>query len=138
MRWFLDALTKNYATFDGRARRKEYWLFVLFYCVASVALVIVDGIIGTLNEAVGIGLFSGLFLLATLMPALAVTVRRLHDTNRRGWWVLINVIPIVGALVLLFFNLQDSQPGGNRFGPNPKGVLGPGTPMPVVVRDTTT
>ena len=135
MKWFLNGLTKNYATFEGRARRKEYWLFVLFYCLTIVALMIVDGIIGTLDEEVGVGLLSGLFFIATLVPTFAVTVRRLHDINRRGWWVLINVIPVVGALVLLVFNVQDSQPGANRFGPNPKGVIGPGTPMPDVVRD---
>lgn len=135
MKWFLDAMTKNYATFEGRARRKEYWLFVLFCWLAVVALLIVDDIIGTINEKVGVGLLSGLFVLAALIPALAVTVRRLHDTNRSGWWILIKLIPVVGALVLLVFTVQDSQPGANRFGPNPKGVIGPGTPMPVVVRD---
>ena len=135
MKWFLEALTAKYATFDGRARRKEYWYFVLFYCLAMVALVIVDGITGTLEEEAGVGLLSGLFVLATLIPTLAVTVRRLHDTNRSGWWILINIIPIIGGIVLLVFTVQDSQPGGNRFGPNPKGVIGPGTPMPIVVRE---
>ena len=135
MRWILNALTKDYATFEGRARRKEYWLFALFYCASAVVLMIVDGFIGTLNEEAGVGLLSGLFILAALIPGLAVTVRRLHDTNRRGWWILITVIPVLGAVVLLIFTAQDSQPGANRFGPNPKGVIGPGTPMPVVVRD---
>jgi len=135
MKWFLEALTAKYATFDGRARRKEYWYFVLFYCLALVALVIVDGIIGTLEEEAGAGLLSGLFVLVTFVPTLAVTVRRLHDTNRRGWWILINIIPVIGEIVLLIFTVQDSQPGANRFGPNPKGVIGPGTPMPTVVRE---
>ena len=134
MNWFLEAM-KKYATFEGRARRKEYWYFVLFCLLAIVALSIVDGIAGTFDEEVEIGLFGGLFILATLLPSIAVTVRRLHDTNRSGWWVLINFIPIVGALVVLVFTLQDSQPGANRFGPNPKGVLGAGTPSPVVVRE---
>ncbi len=135
MKWFLEALTAKYATFDGRARRKEYWYFVLFYCLALVALVIVDGITGTLDEEAGAGLLGGLFVLVTFIPTLAVTVRRLHDTNRRGWWILINIIPIIGGIVLLIFTVQDSQPGANRFGPNPKGVIGPGTPMPIVVRE---
>jgi uncharacterized membrane protein YhaH (DUF805 family) len=135
MRWVLNALTKDYATFAGRARRKEYWLFMLFYALGVVVLMIVDRSIDTLHREVGIGLLSGLFILATLIPSFAVTVRRLHDTNRRGWWILLIVIPVVGALVLLVFAAQDSQPGANRFGPNPKGVIGPGTPMPVVVRD---
>ena len=126
MKWFLEALTKKYATFEGRARRKEYWYYVLFYFLAIFVLAIVDQVTGTLDEEAGIGLLSGLFVLATLIPTIAVTVRRLHDTGRRGWWVLLNLIPIVGGLVLIVFTVLDSQPGANRFGPNPKGVLGPG------------
>jgi len=132
MKWFLEALTKKYATFEGRARRKEYWFFVLFYVLAIVALTIVDGLAGTFSEEAEIGLFSGLFVLATFVPSLAVMVRRLHDTDRSGWWVLINFIPLIGAIVLLVFTVLDSQPGANRFGPNPKGVLGAGTPSPIV------
>ena len=134
MHWFLQAM-KQYATFEGRARRKEYWYFVLFYCLAVIALTVVDGIAGTLEEEAGIGLFSGLFVLGTFLPTIAVLVRRLHDTNRSGWWVLIKFVPVVGAIVLLVFTVQDSQPGGNRFGPNPKGVIGPGTPVAMVVRE---
>ena len=135
MKWFLDALKNKYATFKGRARRKEYWYFVLFYALAIVALAIVDGVVGTFSEEIGIGLFSGVFVLATFVPTLAVTVRRLHDTDRSGWWVLLDLVPFVGALVLFVFTVLDSQPGANRFGPNPKGVLGPGTPSPLVVRE---
>jgi uncharacterized membrane protein YhaH (DUF805 family) len=62
-------------------------------------------------------------------------VRRLHDTDRSGWWVLLDLVPVIGPLVLLVFTVLDSQPGANRFGPNPKGVLGPGTPSPSVVRE---
>ena len=127
MKWLLEVLTKKYATFEGRARRNEYWYFVLFYVLAIVALVIVDQMIGTFSEEAEIGLLSGLFVLATFIPSLAVTVRRLHDTDRSGWWILINFIPIVGAIVLLVFTLLDSQPGANRFGPNPKGVMGSGS-----------
>ena len=132
MKWFLEALTKKYATFEGRARRREYWFFVLFYVLAIVALTIVDGLAGTFSEEAEIGLFSGLFVLATFVPSLAVMVRRLHDTDRSGWWVLINFIPLIGAIVLIVFTVLDSQPGANRFGPNPKGVLGAGTPSPIV------
>jgi uncharacterized membrane protein YhaH (DUF805 family) len=126
MKGFLDVLKNKYATFEGRARRSEYWYFVLVYILILVALAFVDGLVGTLNEEAGIGLFSGLFALGTLVPGLAVAVRRLHDTNRSGWWVLIGIIPIVGDIVLIVFAAQDSQPGGNRFGPNPKGVIGSG------------
>jgi uncharacterized membrane protein YhaH (DUF805 family) len=128
MNWFLDAIKSKYATFEGRARRKEFWYFVLFYVLALIVLLIVDEITGTMNEEAGIGLLSGIFILATLIPYLAVTVRRLHDTDRSGWWVLINLLPVIGGIVLLVFAVLDSQPGGNRFGPNPKGVLGAGTP----------
>lgn len=134
MDWFLQAM-KKYATFEGRSRRKEYWYFVLFYCLLIIGLSIVDGFAGTFEEEAGIGLFSGLFVLGTFLPTIAVLVRRLHDTNRSGWWVLINFVPVLGAIVLLVFTVQDSQPGGNRFGPNPKGVIGPGTPVATVVRD---
>jgi uncharacterized membrane protein YhaH (DUF805 family) len=135
MKWFLDALMNKYATFDGRARRSEYWYFMLFYFLAVVALAIVDGIAGTFNEEAGMGLFSGLLVVALILPSLAVTVRRLHDTDRSGWWVLINFIPFIGVLVLFVFAALDSQPGANRFGPNPKGVMGPDTPSPSVVRE---
>jgi uncharacterized membrane protein YhaH (DUF805 family) len=128
MKWFLEALTKKYATFAGRARRSEYWYFVLFYILAAVALSIIDVVVGTYNEESGLGLLSGLFMLATIVPSLAVTARRLHDTDRSGWWLLLYFIPVLGALVLLVFMVLDSQPGTNRFGPNPKGVTGPGTP----------
>ena len=128
MKWFLDALRSKYATFTGRARRKEYWYFVLFYVLAFIVLAVVDGVTGTLDEEAGIGLLSAIFVLATIIPLLAVTVRRLHDTDRSGWWVLLNLIPIIGGIVLLVFTLLDSQPGANRFGPNPKGVMGAGTP----------
>jgi len=128
MKWFLDALRSKYATFTGRARRKEYWYFVLFYVLAFIVLLVVDGVTGTLDEEAGIGLLSAIFVLATIIPLLAVTVRRLHDTDRSGWWVLINLVPIIGGIVLLVFTLLDSQPGANRFGPNPKGVMGAGTP----------
>ena len=92
-----------------------------------VVLAIVDVIAGTYSEEAEMGLFSGLFVLATLIPTIAVLVRRLHDTDRSGWWVLINFIPLIGSLVLLVFAVLDSQPGANRFGPNPKGVMGSGS-----------
>ena len=122
MKWFLDVLTKKYATFEGRARRSEYWYFVLFYILILLALTFVDGLVGTLSEEAGIGVLGGMFALGTLVPALAVTVRRLHDTNRSGWWVLVGIVPILGDVVLLVFAALDSQPGANRFGPNPKGL----------------
>jgi uncharacterized membrane protein YhaH (DUF805 family) len=75
-----------------------------------------------LNATTGIGILGGLFALAMLIPSISVGVRRLHDTDRSGWWLLLGLIPVIGAIVLIVFYLLDSQPGENRFGPNPKAV----------------
>jgi uncharacterized membrane protein YhaH (DUF805 family) len=133
MNWYVQVL-KKYATFEGRARRREYWFFQLFNALAFIVLLLVDGLTGTISKDAGVGLLSGLYLLATLIPGFAVTVRRLHDTDRSGWWLLIAFIPVLGDIALVVFACLDSQPGANRFGPNPKGVLGPGTPSPSVQR----
>src|SRR5215212_6795304 len=119
MSWFVEAL-KKYAVFSGRSRRKEYWYFVLFVIIISTALNIIDGLIGAYEGTAGVGLLSSLFSLAILIPSIAVTVRRLHDIDRTGWWVLISLVPLVGWIVLLVFHIQDSTPGTNRYGPNPK------------------
>jgi uncharacterized membrane protein YhaH (DUF805 family) len=119
MSWFVEAL-KKYAVFSGRSRRKEYWFFVLFVVIISIVLNIIDGLIGAYDRSMGAGLLSTIFSLAILIPSIAVSVRRLHDINRTGWWVLIALVPLVGWIVLLVFHLQDSTPGTNRYGPNPK------------------
>lgn len=119
MNWFITAL-KNYAVFSGRSRRSEYWYFILFYLIIYVALAFVDGITGTYNSRSGIGLLTTIFALGLLIPSLSVSVRRLHDTDRTGWWLLIGLIPLIGVIVLIVFFAQDSGPGTNRFGPNPK------------------
>jgi uncharacterized membrane protein YhaH (DUF805 family) len=103
----------QYATFSGRARRSEYWWFYLAYVIASVAASIIDGILGVM--VLGVILALGL-----LIPSLAVSVRRLHDIGKSGWWLLIGLIPLVGVIVLLVFACQDSQPGTNQWGPSPK------------------
>jgi uncharacterized membrane protein YhaH (DUF805 family) len=123
MDWFLGALRK-YAVFEGRARRREYWFYVLFVVVISVVLTIADMMLGLYDAASGAGLLSCVFGLAVLIPSLAVGARRLHDTGRSGWWLLIGLIPLIGAIVLIVFFLLDSQPGTNPYGPNPKGVGG--------------
>jgi uncharacterized membrane protein YhaH (DUF805 family) len=125
MNWYLAAL-KKYATFEGRARRKEFWFFALFNFLAIVLLALIDGVLGTFSEEVGLGLFSGIYVLAIFIPSIAVTVRRLHDTDRSAWWILLSFFPLIGGLVLLVFEVLDSTPGENRYGPNPKGVPGPG------------
>lgn len=120
MYWFLAAL-KKYATFSGRAQRAEYWYFVLFYLLIFLGLSVVDSITGLYGTEAGMGLFGGLLTLGLFIPSIAVGVRRLHDTGRSGWWLLIALIPLVGAIVLLVFAVQDSAAGDNSYGPNPKG-----------------
>ena len=97
MNWYLEALRK-YAVFEGRARRKEYWYFALFNVIILIVLLVIDRMTGTFNPEVGVGLFGAIYLLGLLIPSLAVAVRRLHDTNRSGWWMLLGLIPLVGAL----------------------------------------
>src|ERR1041385_4943195 len=103
MNWYL-AVLKKYAVFSGRARRKEYWFFVLFNIVISIALAIVDTMLGT-GKATGIGVLTGIYTLAIIIPGIGVAARRLHDTSRSGWWLLIGFVPFIGGLVLLIFML---------------------------------
>jgi uncharacterized membrane protein YhaH (DUF805 family) len=121
MRWYLATLRK-YATFSGRARRSEYWYFVLFYMLFVFVLSFVDSVLGTYDASAGIGLLSGLFVLSMLLPAIAVGVRRLHDIGRTGWWLLVSFVPVAGFILLLVFTVRDSDPGDNAYGPNPKGA----------------
>jgi uncharacterized membrane protein YhaH (DUF805 family) len=118
MDWFVKAV-QQFAVFRGRARRKEYWFFVLFYALISSFLAVIDMIVGHFDSRSGAGLFSGLFALAMLLPAVAVSVRRLHDTNRSAWWLLVGVVPLLGTLVLLVFALSRGTPGANDYGPDP-------------------
>ena len=121
MNWYLIAL-KKYAVFSGRSRRKEYWYFYLFYILFIFVLTFIDIMIGTYDAVAEIGLIGGVFVLSMLIPLLAASVRRLHDTDRSGWWLLIALIPLIGAIVILVFTLQDSKPGENQYGSNPKEV----------------
>ena len=117
MNWYLEVL-KKYAVFNGRARRSEYWYFVLFNIIASVALALFDTVIGKMIGT-SISLFGTIYSLAVLLPGIGVSIRRLHDINRSGWWLLLALVPLVG-LVLIVFLAQDSDPAPNRFGRNPK------------------
>lgn len=114
MNWYLEVL-KKYAEFNGRARRQEYWMFMLFNILISFAIGFVEGFFGSA------GILSFVYALAVLIPGIAVTVRRLHDTGRSGWWVLISLVPVVG-IVLLVFMCLDSQSDGNQYGANPKAI----------------
>jgi uncharacterized membrane protein YhaH (DUF805 family) len=120
MNWYLKVL-KKYAVFNGRARRAEYWYFALVSIIISIILVVIDGATGSFNQETGFGLLSGIYTLAILIPAIAVGVRRLHDTNRSGWWILLALVPLIGFIVLIVFFVIDSDQGDNQYGSNPKG-----------------
>ena len=120
MHWYMEVLRK-YAEFNGRARRSEYWWFVLINVLVSMAIMLLD-------MFMGLGFLSFVYALAVLLPSLAVAVRRLHDTGRSGWWILVGFVPLIGAIVLLVFLFQDSEPGTNQYGPNPKQVPSPAQP----------
>ena len=107
MEYFTDAL-KRYADFTGRATRQDYWMYILFYIIFYIWLIIVDVVLGTL-------VLTGIFALAMLVPSLSIAARRLHDTGRTGWWQLIAFIPLIGAIILLFFLVQDSD-DDNEYG----------------------
>jgi uncharacterized membrane protein YhaH (DUF805 family) len=112
----------HYVKFDGRASRPAYWWWFLFAILVAIAASIIDAAIGSF------GVISGIAGLALLLPGLSVAIRRLHDTDHSGWWVLIGLIPIVGFIVLLIFYLRQSDPGENRYGPPPaEGVPAPST-----------
>jgi len=119
MNWYLEAFRK-FADFSGRARRKEYWMFVLFNVIISIVLSFADRALGLVSRDGGTGLLSGIYTLIVLIPGIAVAVRRLHDTGRTGWFILLGLIPCVGGIILLVFALQDSDMGTNEYGPNPK------------------
>ncbi|NTU73421.1 DUF805 domain-containing protein [Candidatus Roizmanbacteria bacterium] len=120
MHWYFEVL-KKYTVFNGRARRKEYWYFSLFNIIVIIVLIFINAVIDPagFRQGAGFGPLSSMYVLVTLIPGIAVSVRRLHDTDRSGWWLLIGFIPLA-SIVLLVFMVQDSTPGENKFGSNPK------------------
>ncbi|GJJ80080.1 DUF805 domain-containing protein [Pasteurella canis] len=118
MNWYLTVL-KNYATFSGRARRKEFWMYSLIHFLIISVLVFIDINLGTFDIEKKTGLISSIYVLATFLPTLAVSARRLHDINYSGWWVLLNIIPIGSLVVLIFCGFKGTS-GSNRFGQDPK------------------
>ena len=112
--YFIDVIKKHYVDFSGRATRTQYWMFVLFYFIGAFVLALLgdmDNIIGTLCS-----ILYALYALALLLPSLSIAVRRLHDTDKSGWWLLISLLPFVGGIVLLVFMVLPSTPAANRFG----------------------
>ena len=116
MNWYIEVL-KKYVTFSGRARRTEYWMFTLFNLIAAVILMAIDGALGSAP------ILYSIYMLAVLLPSLAVTIRRLHDTDRSGWWLLLVLIPLVGPIAMLVFMCLEGTRDENRFGADPKAAL---------------
>ncbi len=112
MEWYVKVL-KNYVGFEGRARRQEYWMFVLIHFIICLVLSTLEWI------AFLPGLLTGLYGLAVLLPSLAVTVRRLHDVGKSGWWILISLIPIIGAIILIVYMCDPSEESENQYGASP-------------------
>lgn len=114
MSWYLNAL-KKYTVFDGRARRKEFWMFALFNFIITLIIAFIESFLDT-------QIISIIYTLAILLPSIAISVRRLHDIGKSGYWYFIGFIPIIGSIWLLVLMCKDSQAGENIYGPNPKEI----------------
>ena len=125
MKWFLKVL-KQYSDFSTRARRKEYWIYSLFLTLFSFVMMVLDTILGLdfsmYDVSLGYGWLYTIFSLVTIIPSIAVSVRRLHDVGKSGKMLLIIFIPLIGAIWLLILALKDSEPVENQWGPNPKEI----------------
>ena len=129
MEWYLKVIRDNYANFKGRARRKEYWMFVLVYAIILIACMVLDNVLGTvfmidagpLGEiSLGYGWLYVICMLVHFIPALGLVVRRLHDVGKSGWFYLIFLIPIIGVIWLLVLYCTEGQKQDNKWGPDPK------------------
>ena len=118
MDWYLTVL-RSFSDFSGRARRKEYWMFTLFNAIFAAVASVLDRVLGLAGEA-GIGPLYGLYLLVVLVPGIAVAIRRMHDTGRSGWMLLVGLIPLIGVLLVLYWAIQEGEPRENAYGPDPK------------------
>ena len=116
MHWYTDVI-KKYAVFNGRAARPEFWWFALFNGIIFAVIYVVFWIIAGRSTGSAV---ADLYALAVFLPSLGVSIRRLHDTNRTGWWYLLVFIPLIGGIVLLVFMVLASDPGPNNYGPNPQ------------------
>lgn len=119
--YFLNIVKNQYANFDGRARRKEYWMYILVYVIIMVAFSILGAILGMIATVLAtiVSAISGLLGLALLVPTIAVGVRRLHDTNKSGWFMLLGLVPIV-QFYLIYLLVIEGDKGDNQYGPDPK------------------
>lgn len=122
MNWYLKVL-KQYADFNGRARRQEYWMFVLFNMIFVAVAALLDNLLGLTVGELPYGVLYFIYALFVLIPGLAVVVRRLHDINKSGWMILVSLIPFVGAIWLIVLYATEGTPGDNEYGSNPKEVI---------------
>ena len=132
MEWYLKVMRDNYANFSGRARRKEYWMFTLFFFLITVviyfllallAFFMTGDLINLMNTEwfpVVFGFSIIIYFLIHLVPSIAVTVRRLHDTGKSGWLYLLTFIPYIGGLIIFIFTVIEGDKGDNKYGPDPK------------------
>lgn len=114
MDWFIDPIKNHYFDFEGRATRKQFWMFVLFYILAAIVIAVVESMIGMED------ILTSVYGLALLLPYLGLAARRLHDINKSGWWLLIGIVPVIGFIVLLIFYVKEGDAGANQYGPSPK------------------
>ena len=122
--WMMMPL-KRYTDFAGRSRRKEYWFFLLGVFIVAILLSIIEGILGLSGMVGGVyGPLTTLFLLGIIIPSIAVQIRRFHDQDKSGWFVLLSFIPFLGGLIVLVFMFLEGTKGPNRFGPDPKDPAG--------------
>ena len=128
MKWYF-AVLKNYVGFSGRASRREFWMFMLFHFIVAFVLGFISGFFnaasGAANpsdSAISFGI-DDLYLLATFLPGLAVQIRRLHDTNRTGWYSLIGIIPVIGVIIILILCAQEGTQGDNKYGEEPNSEI---------------
>jgi uncharacterized membrane protein YhaH (DUF805 family) len=128
MQWYLDVL-KKYAVFSGRARRKEFWMFVLFNFIAAVLAGILDNILHTTYSNQSTGIISTLYSLAVLLPGLGVAIRRMHDIGKSGWWILVSLIPVAGIIWYIVLAATEGQHGDNQYGADPKAAPEMVTPV---------
>jgi len=116
MRYYIKAL-KNYASFKGRANRKEFWMYQLFLSLIIILAAVLDNILGTTYRGEGYGIFYSVVVLFHLIPSISIIVRRLHDIDKSGWYLLLIFVPLIGPILLLIWALKPGTPGDNRFGP---------------------
>lgn len=118
--WYKKVVFENYANFNGRARRSEYWYFVLFNMIFAIMAMILDNLLGLNFDPIPYGWLYLIYALALFLPGLSVAVRRLHDLNKSGWFMFIVLIPIIGSIWLLVLFCTEGTSGPNSYGEDPK------------------